>query len=263
MPAERFAIAEQLQRQIAHLVATVPAGAGLCLIGGFRYRLLDRGVRRSVDIDYHWEGDLAAKQRDLIDLFERRLLPDVRRRLGLEGAVGAARGAASESTAVAIVELAFWRLGSGLGRIEIPVEITRIERVDPPTARTSDGVVYRTASNADMFESKVIAVVGRTFVEHRDLVDLHLFASHAAPDAAPRLSSKFARLGITAATVHRRLDDLERAGPHHAAAIDAVIRDQIDPASAALFMDAGGGRAVLTNVRDLLTHLLNAPEGRR
>jgi len=36
-----------------------------------------------VDVDYHWEGDLAAKQRDLIDFFNRRLLPDVRRQLGL------------------------------------------------------------------------------------------------------------------------------------------------------------------------------------
>lgn len=263
MPADRFAITEQVQRQIARLVATVPAGLGLCLIGGFRYRLLDRGVRRSVDIDYHWEGDLAAKQRELIDLFERRLVPDVRRRLGLEGAVSAARGAAGESTAVTVVELAFWRLDSDLGRIEIPVEITRIERVDPPTARTSDGVVYRTASNADMFESKVIAVVGRTFVEHRDLVDLHLFASHAAPDAATRLRGKLARLGITTATVQRRLDDLDQAGTHHAAAIDAVIRDQIDPASAATFIDAGGGRAVLASARDLLAHLLDAPEQRR
>lgn len=57
---ERPGIAEQIQRKVAQLVATLPVGVGLCLVGGFRYRLLDRGVRRSVDIDYHWAGDLLA-----------------------------------------------------------------------------------------------------------------------------------------------------------------------------------------------------------
>jgi hypothetical protein len=42
MAAERSAIAEQIQREVARLVATLPVGVGLCLIGGFRYRLLDR-----------------------------------------------------------------------------------------------------------------------------------------------------------------------------------------------------------------------------
>ena len=262
MPADRSAITEQIQRKVAYLVATLPVGVGLCLIGGFRYRLLDRGVRRSVDVDYHWDGDLEAKQRELIDLFERRLLPDVRRQMGLEGSVGAARGAVAESTSVAVVELAFWQLGSAVGRIEIPVEITRIECADPPAARTADGVVYRTTSNADMFESKVIAIVGRTFVEHRDLVDLHLFSSHAAPDAPARLRHKLERLGIDPATVLRRLDDLAQSGPRHAAAIDAVIHGQIDPASAATLADAGGGKAVLASVRSLLAVLL-APTERR
>lgn len=257
--ADSTAITEQIQRKVARLVATLPVGVGLCLIGGFRYRLLDHGIRRSVDIDYHWEGDLEAKQRELIDLFGRRLLPDVRRQLGLEGSVAAARGAAAESTAVAIVELAFWQLGSTLGRIEIPVEITRIECADPPVARTADGVVYRTASNADMFESKVIAVVGRPFVEHRDLVDLYLFASQAAPDAPARLRRKLDRLGINPATVRRRLDDFGQSAARHAVAIDAVINGQIDSASAATLAEAGGGKAVLERARDLLVNLLAAP----
>lgn len=257
--ADRVAITEKIQRKVAQLVATLPVGVGLCLIGGFRYRLLDRGIRRSVDIDYHWEGDLEAKQRELIDLFGRRLLPDVRRQLGLEGSVAAAHGAAAESTAVAIVELAFWQLGSTLGRIEIPVEITRIECADPPIARTADGVVYRTTSNADMFESKVIAVVGRPFVEHRDLVDLYLFASQAAPDAPARLRRKLDRLGINPATVRRRLDDFGQSAARHAVAIDAVINGQIDSASAATLAEAGGGKAVLERARDLLVNLLAAP----
>lgn len=40
--ADRAAITEQIQRKVAHLVATLPVGVGLCLIGGFRYRLLAR-----------------------------------------------------------------------------------------------------------------------------------------------------------------------------------------------------------------------------
>ena len=49
---------DRLQRVIARLVATNPAGVNLLLIGGFRYRLLDNSQRFSVDIDYHWEGNL-------------------------------------------------------------------------------------------------------------------------------------------------------------------------------------------------------------
>lgn len=59
-----------------------------------------------------------------------------------------------------MIELACWRLGSDLGRIEIPIDIIRIECLDPPTVRTADGIVYRTVSNADMIESKVLAFVG-------------------------------------------------------------------------------------------------------
>jgi hypothetical protein len=60
----------------------------------------------------------------------------------------------------------------------------------------------------------------------------------------------------------RRLDDLGKSTLRHAAAIDAVIRGQIDPASAATLADAGGGRAVLASVRGLLVDLL-ATSGKR
>jgi len=256
MQQDRAEFTEQIQRMVAALVATQPAGAGLALIGGFRYRLLDRGIRRSVDIDYHWEGDLAAKQRELVALFQRRLLPDVRRQLALDGSAMPARSAGHEPTAVASVDLAFWKLGSTLGRIEIPVDVTRIDCLDPPTARTADGIVYRTPSNADMYESKVVAVLGRTFVEHRDLVDLHLFASHAAPDAAERIRGKLARLGLDEATVRRRLDDLDLSAARHAASIDAVIAGQLDTAAAGVLMECGGGRAVWESVHRLLLGLL-------
>ena len=50
--------ADRLQRVVASLIASSPAGVNLLLIGGFRYRLLDNSQRFSVDIDYHWGGDL-------------------------------------------------------------------------------------------------------------------------------------------------------------------------------------------------------------
>lgn len=260
MAGEVAELTERIQKMVAVLIATQSAGAGLCLVGGFRYRLLDRGVRRSVDIDYHWEGNLADKQRDLVALCERRLLPDVRRQLGLEGTATPARPVGHESTAVATIDLAFWKIGSSLGRIEIPVDIMRIECVDPPVARTADGIVYRTASDADMLESKVISVFGRTFLEHRDLLDLHLFAGHATADARARIAGKLARLRVDRPAIDRRLGDLERACDHHAKSLDKVIREQLDTTAAALLLESGGGRAVLENVRGLLAGLLG-PEG--
>lgn len=251
-------VSERIQRMVAAVVATQPAGVGLRLVGGFRYRLLDRGVRRSIDIDYHWHGDLVAKQGELITAFGRRLLPDVRRQLGMEGSVSPARVAGHESPAVATIDLAFWKLGSSLGRIEIPVDILRIECADPPVARTADGIVYRTASDADMLESKVIAIVTRTHLEHRDLIDLHLFANHAAPDAAARIREKLERLRVGEELVRRRLDDLARSPAHHAKTIDVVIRSQLDPPAAATLVDSGGGRAVLESVRTTLAGLLAA-----
>ncbi len=260
MPSESSDKSERIQRLVAALVATHPAGIGLRVVGGFRYRLLNGGPRRSVDIDYHWDGDLAAKQQELITLFERRLLPDVRRQFGLDGRVAVAARPGDESVAVATVELAFWKLGSDLGRIEIPIDVIRIECLDPPAARTADGVVYRTASDADMIESKVISTLMRTFLEHRDLIDLHLFASHLPNDAADRVKAKLARLNADASQLGRRLADLAGGADRHARALDAVIRDQLDPAAATTLADCGGGRAVLEHVRGLLARLLGREE---
>ena len=71
------------------------------------------------------------------EVSERRLLPEVRRQLDMEGTVSPARGVGHESTAVATVDLAFWKLGSSLGRIEIPVDILRIECAEPTASSTA------------------------------------------------------------------------------------------------------------------------------
>jgi len=89
---------DRLQRVVARLVATSPAGVNLLLIGGFRLRLLDNSQRFSVDIDYHWEGDLEAKQRELLALCRRVILGQVRRELGYEGSVAVRTGPDTDSS---------------------------------------------------------------------------------------------------------------------------------------------------------------------
>jgi hypothetical protein len=256
--SDRELLIERLQRMAAAVVATHPAGSGLCLVGGFRYRPLDRAARRPVDIDYHWTGDLDSKQRELADLFAWRLLPDARRRLGLDGSV---RACPIESPAAAVIELAFWRIGTELGRLEIPIDIIRLECLDPPTVRTTDGILYRTVSNADMLEAKVIAVVGRMFLEHRDLVDIFLFASHAAPDATERLSRKLGSIRLSPEIVSRRIADLGTNHARHIAAVDHVIREQLDDEAAELLRSAGGGALVVSAASTLLTQLLGPSRG--
>ena len=182
----------------------------------------------------------------------------MRRRFGLDGSV---RASPIESPAAAVVELAFWSIGTDLGRLEIPIDIIRLECLDPPTVRTADGILYRTASNADMLEAKVLAVVGRTFLEHRDLVDIFLFTSHAAPDAAERLARKLGSLQIGAETIAKRLADLRSNDARHVAAVDQVIHEQLDDEAAASLRLAGGGALVLTAVSRLLTQLLDPSPG--
>ena len=159
---------EEIQKMAAKIVATNPAGNRLLLIGGFRYRLLDTSARTSTDLDYHWQGRLEEKQQELIVLFKTKLLPEVNREYGYEGTVRPATGPDSESDIIKIIELAFYKRDVPGSSIEIPVDITRIECLDAPIVKTCDGVVFLTVSEADMVESKIIAVLNRIHVETRD-----------------------------------------------------------------------------------------------
>ena len=96
-----------IQKAIVRLIAMSPAGHDLILIGGFRYRFIDRSVRTSRDIDYHWAGDLEEKQHELVGLLRKRLLPALRREFGVEGSANPAIGPDAESTAVKIVIVSF------------------------------------------------------------------------------------------------------------------------------------------------------------
>ncbi len=70
---------ESIQKAAVKFLATHPAGHKLCLIGGFRYRLLNQSARMSLDVDYHWAGDFDKKQAEIIKVFRTRLIPAVSR----------------------------------------------------------------------------------------------------------------------------------------------------------------------------------------
>lgn len=260
MPPDQTSAAEQIQQAVVRLLATSPAGQNLRLIGGFRYRFLDQSARISADIDYHWDGDLQAKQSELVELFGRRLLPEIKRRLGYDGDVRCATGPEAMSPAVSTVELAFYRPGVAYSRIEIPVDLTRIICLDPLVVRTAAGVIYPTASDADLIESKVIALLNRPAVEHRDFCDLFLFASHFAPNAAQRMRTKLARLSLDSSAVNRRLHALRDGRAYHVRAIDALIGEQLDDTAAANLRAAGGAAIVFDTVWDLLRNRLKLGE---
>ena len=261
MDASRIEDSELLQRLVARTIAVSPAGRNLILIGGFRYRFLDNSVRVSRDVDYHWDGDLAEKQDNLVELFQRTLLPEVRRSLQYDGSAEPAIGPDADSPVLRVVNLAFWKSGMPGSRIEIPVEITRIARMDPTVPVVKQGTVYPTASEKDMVESKVIALLNRTFVKHRDFVDLYLFQNQLSDDCRERLQSKFNDLGIREEPIRKRITDFIAHPDYHAKAIQTVIDDQVESSAAASVNDSGGGKLILDTVLRLLAHYVVGPNG--
>lgn len=238
-----------MQRVVARLVAISPAGVNLLLIGGFRYRLLDNSQRFSVDIDYHWGGDLDAKQQELLALCRRVILGQVRRELGYEGSVSVRAGPDADSPNARLVDLRFWK---GTTHIEIPLEVTQILCLDPPIIRTAGGTVHPTPSDADLIESKVIAVLNRIFLQHRDLVDIFLYGDKLRTDSPARLKQKLERMELRPEMVAQRLKDLQENREYHATAIQKVIDQQMDPTVAQQVSSGGGGRAVLDSALDLI-----------
>ncbi len=240
---------DRLQRVVADAIARSPAGVNLLLIGGFRYRLLDSSQRLSVDIDYHWGGDLGAKQRELLSLCRRKILGQIRRELGYEGSVSARTGPDADSPNAKFIDLRFWNADA---HVEIPLELTQIICLDPPTIRTAGGTVHATPSDADLIESKVIAVLNRLFLQHRDLVDVFLYADKLQADSPERIKQKLARIQLPAESVIRRLKDLQDNQQYHAAAIQKVIDEQMETTVAQQINVGGGGKAVLDSVLDVL-----------
>ncbi len=255
-----IAIFEQIQTLAAQILATHPVGHQLCLIGGYRYRLLDASCRASIDIDYHWEGDLYEKQAEIVEVLQKRLLPEVKRQFDYDGDVRPAGGPAAESPAVRIVDMAFYRSAERGSRMEIPLEITQIPRHDPPVVRTVAGTVFLTVSDADMIESKIIALLNRQFTQARDVLDIFLFQDSLPPDAAGRLSQKFDELSLAPADVIERLGRLQADSSVHVQEIERVLDTQVDPAVAANLRVAGGAAMIWDRVMRLLTERLTIEE---
>jgi len=249
-------VLEPVQRMVARLVATSPAGEGLRLVGGLRYRLLDGSCRVSRGIDYHWDGDLVKKRDELLKVLRKKLLPEVKRCLGYDGTADPLVGPDADSHKVKTVSLSVYKLDVSGSRIELPVDVTRIVCLDPPVARTAGGTVYLTASDADMAESKVIALLERTFVQDRDLLDLFLFQDELPPDASARLHKKLSLLSVEPADAKERLDRMRKSAVVHARGVDRIIREQVDGPAAVNLEKAGGGKVVCEAVLTLLERLL-------
>ena len=242
-----------VQARIAGLVAGSPAGHNLLLIGGFRYRFLNQSVRSSKDIDYHWAGDLEEKQKELISLFRKRLLPALKRDMGYEGRADAQSGPDADLPAVRTVIVALWQPGVEYSRIEIPVEVTRVPCLDNMVVKTVDGTIYPVLSDPDQIESKIIAVFNRQILQHRDLVDVFLFSSSLSPESPLRLKKKFDAVGVTPKEITKRLTDLKKNSDYHAKQIQLIIDTQIDPEAAENLNAAGGGAFVLERALELIS----------
>jgi hypothetical protein len=252
---------EAAQREIARMIATSPAGAGLVLMGGFRFRLLDRSVRTSMDIDYHCAGDLEAKQREIHSLCQRRILPEVRRRFSVEADVRLGGGPGEASPFVKVVEIALWRPGAP-GRTEIPIDITHVPCLDAPTTRAVDGTLFLTASDEDMAESKILALLLRTHPVARDVLDIHLFANFLPRDARDRLRKKTDTLKLKRADVARRLQELHELRAVLVTGVRRVIREQVESGAAHALDSNQGAAGVVDDVLRRLDHVLGVGKER-
>jgi hypothetical protein len=247
---------ERIQLLATRILATHPVGRGLCLVGGFRYRLLNESVRASNDIDYHWEGDLQKKQMEIVEVFRNRLLPEVKRQLGYDGDVRPAVGPDAESPVVRTVELAFYRLAEPGSRIEIPVDITGVACLDAPTVRTVEGTVFLTVSDADMIESKILACLARSFMQVRDVLDIFLFQGSLRSDSPARLSQKLSKLALPAAEAIERLHTLAHNRTVHVRGIERLLDEQVEPSVTANLRAAGGAAMIWDSVMSLLHEVL-------
>lgn len=253
-------IAEAIQRMAVRVVATNSAGRNLWLVGGFRFRLVDQSARRSLDLDYNCFDDLESRQKDLVALFRKKLLLEVRARFGFEGTAQPAAGPDSDSAFVKTVDLAFWKTGVSFSRIEIPVDLTRIPCLDPPQARTLDGSVCLVASDADMIESKVLALFGRALLAPRDLVDLFLFSDKFVADSPARLKRKLDQVGLGSDLIHNGYRRIVSNRASIERGIAQVLETQVDPATVDNLRAAGGAEMLFSETICLVRRQLGIEE---
>jgi hypothetical protein len=130
--------------------------------------------------------------------------------------------------------------------------------LDPPTIRTAGGTVHATVSDADLIESRIIAVLNRLFLQHRDLMDVFLYADKLRPDSLGRIQKKLVKLKLPVETVARRLKDLRDNQQYHATAVQKVIDEQMETTVAQQMNAGGGGRTILDSVLSVLMRVCHA-----
>jgi hypothetical protein len=161
---------------------------------------------------------------------------------------------------VRIVEVAFYRVTEPGSRVEIPIEITRVARLDAPIIRTIAGTVFLTVSDADMIESKILAFLNRRFCQLRDVLDIFLFQDALRPDSPARLSQKLRKLALPLADAIDRLDRLETNRAVHVREIERLLGEQVAPAVTANLRAAGGATMIWDSVMTLLRNALTKAE---
>jgi hypothetical protein len=122
--------------------------------------------------------------------------------------------------------------------------------------RTVQGTVYLTASDQDMAESKVIALLNRTYLQARDLVDLFLFESALAPDSVQRVAAKLKQLSLSPSEVAHKISRLRAERDHLIRTIDAVVTGQVDAEAAAQIAQGGGAASIFGRVMQVLEQRL-------
>ena len=256
MNKDRNVIREKIQKMIVKMLATSIEGRHLHLIGGYRFRLLDKSPRLSMDVDYHSSEDLDQKRDGLISLFRKKLLPQVKEQLGYDGKVRPATGPEMDTSLVKAVDLVFYIEDFPNSGIPITVDILKMETLDEPVPRTTDGVVYLTRSDLDMIESKIITLISSVYVRDRDIVDIFLFEDKFAENSHERIARKLTELGINSAMVTKQINKLLDAKDVRIRGIAKVIDDQLDPEAADNINMGGGAKAVFTHVMEILTDSL-------
>ena len=245
-------IIEEIQRLVAKTIATNPVGLNLVLIGGFRFRLLDDSPRMSVDIDYHWGESLSEKQKEIVSLLEKKIVPELKNRFGYDAHVYPVEGPEAESAMVSMVTLAFYRLDIPGSKRIVSIDITHSDCIDKPITRTKDGVIYLTATDQDMIESKIISLLCRIHTQARDFLDIFLFENQLSKNSPERIFQKLKKNHLDSAKAHSTLNQIVHDKKYHVKNVSELIESQLDADIANQLNQAGGGATVFDRVIKIL-----------
>jgi hypothetical protein len=103
-----------------------------------------------------------------------------------------------------------------------------------------------------MIEGKILAVLNRVYVQHRDFVDIFLYGDRLRPDSAVRVKPKIQVLALNPDSIRKRLEDFDKHAQYHSKAIQKVIDTQVDSPAADQLNSGGGGATVLAESLKLI-----------